>query len=139
MKLLLILTTSLLTLNLSFAYPVKPDSRFNYPHFCTEKSSELREIRYANKVAVCNRNVSSATRNKIYNKYQIPEGDRGNYTIDHLVPLFMGGSNEEQNLWPQHKSIGTAELEGLIFGRLSKGEISYQEALNEILNLKLNK
>lgn len=136
---LFIITASLMSLNLSFAYPIKPDPRFNYPHFCTEKSPELREIRYANRVAVCERKVSSSTRNRIYDKYQIPISDRGNYTIDHLIPLFMGGSNEEVNLWPQHKEIGTAETEGLIFGRLSKGEITYQEALNEILKLKLNK
>ena len=139
MKLLFILTASMLSLNLSFAYPTKPDARFNYPHFCTDKSPELREVRYANKVAVCTRNVTSATRTKIYEKYQIPPVERTNYTIDHLIPLFMGGSNDEANLWPQHKSISTATMEGIIFGKLSRGDISYQEALNEILNLKLNK
>lgn len=113
-----------------------PNSQFTYAHFCHTNDKDFRELRYAQKIPVCNRNVSYTTRVKIYEKYQIPEVDRINYTIDHLIPLSLGGSNAEQNLWPQPKSQTTAPLESELFFKVRNNEITVQEAINALMKEK---
>ncbi len=109
-----------------------------YPTYCKLNEKDFREIRYEN-VPVCKRNVSSELKRDIYKDYGIPVEDRKDYTIDHMVPLSMGGSNKKTNLWPQHKNITTAPLEAEVFRRLSKGDITHAEAIKTILDHKLDK
>ncbi len=52
---------------------------------------------YASRV----RNVSSSTKNAVYAEYGIVSHTTGQYEIDHLIPLAIGGSNDIRNLWPQ--------------------------------------
>lgn len=48
------------------------------------------------------RAVSYKIRDRVYLAYGIPRGHRqGRYRIDHLIPLELGGSNRQLNLWPQ--------------------------------------
>lgn len=48
------------------------------------------------------RDVDQSLKDQIYRTYKLspiqPEGD---FQIDHLVPLGLGGSNDARNLWPQ--------------------------------------
>jgi len=46
------------------------------------------------------RNVSSATKKKVFEEYGIdPKADK--FEVDHLISLELGGSNDIKNLWPQ--------------------------------------
>lgn len=47
------------------------------------------------------RDVSEATKRAIYAAYGIERHYPGEYEIDHLIPLDIGGSNARANLWPQ--------------------------------------
>ncbi|UTI64024.1 hypothetical protein NBH00_22140 [Paraconexibacter antarcticus] len=47
------------------------------------------------------RRVSSATQQKVYAAYGIGRHLEGQYEIDHLVPLELGGSNSIANLFPE--------------------------------------
>lgn len=47
------------------------------------------------------RNVSAATKRTVYAAYGISRHYRGQYEIDHLVPLELGGSNSLANLFPE--------------------------------------
>jgi hypothetical protein len=47
------------------------------------------------------RNVSVSTKNKVYASYGIVKRKPGQYQIDHLVNLGIGGSNDISNLWPE--------------------------------------
>lgn len=47
------------------------------------------------------RNVPEAEKNAVYREYRISTRKPGEYEIDHLISLELGGSNELQNLWPQ--------------------------------------
>src|SRR5262245_59499372 len=47
------------------------------------------------------RNVSQATKDKVYAEYDIKNPKPGDYEIDHFIPLEPGGSNDIKNLWPQ--------------------------------------
>jgi hypothetical protein len=52
---------------------------------------------YASRV----RNVSSATKRRIYLAYGIRRHAPFEYEVDHLISLELGGSNSPKNLWPQ--------------------------------------
>jgi hypothetical protein len=50
------------------------------------------------------RNVSTSTKNKVYKAYGIKRRRPGQYEVDHLVSLQLGGSNDVSNLWPEAAS-----------------------------------
>ncbi|MEP7215589.1 MAG: HNH endonuclease [Anaerolineaceae bacterium] len=48
------------------------------------------------------RDVSIATKNRIYADYGITRVRMPNeFEMDHLIPLALGGSNSDRNLWPE--------------------------------------
>jgi hypothetical protein len=129
---------TLLALFLVVSFPKVPDLSYTGPHYCTKTDPDFKEFRYQNEVAVCERNVTSATKDKVYTSYKIPKEDRKEYTIDHFIPLALGGSNKQRNLWPQHISISSAKIEADTYRKLIKGQITHQEAVNIVLDFKLN-
>jgi hypothetical protein len=52
---------------------------------------------YARKV----RNVPQAVKEQAYREYGITHREPGEYEVDHLISLQLGGSNSLKNLWPQ--------------------------------------
>jgi hypothetical protein len=52
---------------------------------------------YSSKV----RHVTSSTRERVFGEYGIASHAPGQYEVDHLVPLELGGSNAISNLFPQ--------------------------------------
>ncbi|MEK7648654.1 MAG: HNH endonuclease [Patescibacteria group bacterium] len=79
------------------------------------------------------RNVSVSQKNRIYASYGIRSHRVGEYNIDHLISLQLGGSNEDSNLWPEaenprpgyHEKI---KVENFLHGELCKGEITLRQA-----------
>ena len=47
------------------------------------------------------RNVTQGTKNAVYASYGVRVRLPGQYEVDHLVPLSLGGSNDPRNLWPE--------------------------------------
>jgi hypothetical protein len=47
------------------------------------------------------RNTSQATKNQAYANYKIKHRRPGQYEVDHLISLEIGGCDEISNLWPQ--------------------------------------
>lgn len=47
------------------------------------------------------RNVSRVTKNQVYQRYGVTHHTTGQYEIDHLISLELGGSNALSNLWPE--------------------------------------
>lgn len=47
------------------------------------------------------RDVSAQTKREVYAAYGIDHHAKGEYQIDHLISLELGGSNDDSNLWPQ--------------------------------------
>ena len=52
---------------------------------------------YAKKV----RAVPAWLKRQAYAEYGIAQYKTGDYEVDHLIPLSLGGSNSIRNLWPQ--------------------------------------
>lgn len=47
------------------------------------------------------RDVSGTLKEQVYANYGILTRQKGEYEVDHIVPLSISGSNDIQNLWPQ--------------------------------------
>ena len=135
----------LFTINLCFAFPLIPNKDITYGTYCTKDNPDFKEYRYPEKIPYCNRNVDYNTKVKVYESYSIPLKDIDQYTIDHLIPLSLGGSNNIHNLWPEHKSLRDSRVntdgikyEYLYYEQLKNGQITQKEAINKLLKYKFN-
>ena len=136
MRFLLLVLVSWLFSTIALSIPISsPDLQKTPGSFCTPSDPDFREYRYEEHIPWCIRSVDSSTKVKVYQMYGVKPS--GEYTIDHLIPLFLGGSNHIDNLWPQHKSIYSGKLEYQIYIQLKKGEITQQEAMDMIFDFKL--
>ena len=78
------------------------------------------------------RNVSDSLKNQVYAEYGITNHSSGEYEIDHLISLQLGGSNDITNLWPEpaaHKP-GFHEKDGVensLHSKMCKGNVTMQE------------
>lgn len=121
-------------------FPVKPNPDVTQGKFCDTEDPDFVDYRYDEKVPYCIRNVSRHTKKEIYDLYGVPERCRGEYTVDHYIPLFAGGSNHNLNLWPEHKSVKATRqnLEMQIYTQIKNGRISQQDAVDIITEAKQN-
>jgi len=142
MRQIFILVT-LITLSLqAFArteYPSRPDGRLTPGELCHTPDT----YRYPERIAYCERDVSTDQKDQIFESYRrlgyrLNPAHRSSYKIDHYIPLCAGGSNDNENLWPQHRSVYilTDTLEKLACERLAMGVISQREVVSLIMTAK---
>jgi hypothetical protein len=94
----------------------------------------------ATKAKICTRGYASSVRdvptslkNKVYAAYGIKSHTAGQYEVDHLVSLELGGSNDITNLWPE---IATPKpgfhekdkVENYLHDQVCDGAISLKDA-----------
>ncbi len=84
------------------------------------------------------RNVSSQTKRLVFEEYGIsyPPG-KGEYEVDHFIPLELGGSNDISNLWPEPADPKPGfhqkdEVENYLHDQVCKGTISLEQAQETI-------
>jgi len=84
------------------------------------------------------RAVPRSLRNHAYRLYGITSPNPGDYQMDHLIPLSLGGSNSIRNLWPQsyRTSPWNAHVKDVLERRLHNlvcaGKVDLQTAQHEI-------
>ena len=83
------------------------------------------------------RNVTALVRAQVFAEYGIRTHASGQYEIDHLIPLELGGSNDIRNLWPQTatKPYGYHEkdtLENVLHSLVCTGKKPLHDAQAEI-------
>jgi len=123
-------------------YPIKPDLEMTPGDLCDTPD----ERRYPERINYCDRDVDVELKAEIFATYDktfdfhTREMNRQDFKIDHLVPLCLGGSNKQDNLWPQHKNVYnlTDPLEPFLCNKLSMGQIKQAEAVKIIIEVKQN-
>ena len=98
----------------------------------------------ATKEAICTsgysrsvRNVPTSEKNQVYTSYGIASHTSGQYEVDHLVSLELGGSNAIANLWPESASPKPGfhekdQVENYLHDQVCSGAIALKEAQIEI-------
>jgi hypothetical protein len=122
-------------------YPLNPDPVLTPGSLCNEPD----RYRYPEQIPYCEREVNSYTKEIIFSNYRRERGfrlnsDRSLYKIDHFISLCAGGSNNTDNLWPQHASISviTDPIESKGCEKLSQGLITQKDLVDLIRKAKLN-
>jgi hypothetical protein len=83
------------------------------------------------------RNVPTSEKEQVYAEYGITHHSAGEYEVDHLVSLELGGSNDIANLWPEAASPKPGfhekdKVENYLHDQMCSGAISLQQAQIEI-------
>jgi hypothetical protein len=123
-------------------FPDGPNPSMTPGAVCRNSTS----YRYPEHIKYCSRDVSSGLKRQIIAKYDSQLGfdirkmPRGDFKIDHLIPLSIGGANDETNLWPQHKSVYAYSdpLESDVANLIAQAKITQAEAIRVIKECKLN-
>lgn len=121
-------------------FPTSPEESVTPGSTCSKPS----ERRYKERIPYCRRKVATSLKYQViaaYDRdfgYAVGRMNRRDFKIDHYIPLCMGGSNERDNLWPQHKSIYvvTDLLEDKLCRVLAKGERNQAWAIEKIREVK---
>jgi hypothetical protein len=138
----ILLNISLSTFAYSAAeFPTGPNSELTPGELCSTPDS----YRYPEHVAYCERDVSGELKDQVFAAYRtlgykLTANRRSSYKVDHYIPLCAGGSNNKENLWPQHLSIGsqTDFIEDLGCQKMAKGKISQANFIRLIKRAKNN-
>jgi hypothetical protein len=121
-------------------YPLTPQPSLTPGSLCQNGGSR----RYPERIPYCERDVDHELKEQVVRNYDRTFGyrvgsiGRHHFKIDHYIPLCMGGSNNADNLWPQHPSVYeiTDPIEPLLCERMAKGLISQAEAIKIIKIVK---
>jgi hypothetical protein len=77
--------------------PIVPDPKLTPGDTFDVTAQDICVPGYSKKV----RNVPAETKREVYREYGITEHHAGDYEVDHLISLELGGSNSIKNLWPE--------------------------------------
>jgi hypothetical protein len=83
------------------------------------------------------RNVPTSEKDQVYAEYGITHHSAGQYEVDHLVSLELGGSNDIANLWPEAASPTPGfhqkdQVENYLHDQVCSGAVSLKDAQHEI-------
>ena len=105
----------------------------------TATKSQICQPGYSKSV----RNVPNSEKDQVYAEYGITHHSAGEYEVDHLVSLELGGSNDISNLWPEAASPKPGfhekdKVENYMHSQVCSGTISLEQAQIEIATNWLN-
>jgi hypothetical protein len=101
-------------------------------------------IKTATKAQICvpgyagkTRNVPQSEKNQVYAEYGIKSHRAGQYEVDHLVSLQLGGSNDISNLWPEAASPKPGfhekdKVENYLHDQMCKGNMTLTQVQTAI-------
>ncbi|MGE5221915.1 MAG: HNH endonuclease [Omnitrophica WOR_2 bacterium] len=83
------------------------------------------------------RNVPESEKNQVYAEYGIKTHTAGEYEVDHLISLELGGSNDIANLWPEPAEPRPGfhekdKVENYLHKQVCDGAMSLQDAQYQI-------
>jgi len=114
--------------------PVVPDSRLSPGDVLTSDTAVICVPGYTKTV----RNVPQALKEQVYREYNITGRAPGEYEIDHIISLELGGSNSIRNLFPESFKSQPLNahvkdtLENKLHDLACSGKVTMQEAQQAI-------
>ncbi|HSX00337.1 MAG TPA: HNH endonuclease signature motif containing protein [Patescibacteria group bacterium] len=83
------------------------------------------------------RNVPESEKRQVYAEYGIATHTTGQYEVDHLISLELGGSNDISNLWPELADPTPGfhqkdKVENYLHKQVCDGKLSLKQAQQEI-------
>lgn len=133
-RLLLLLICVLPTVALASQPPTLPDHKLTPGDTLPVSMDQVCVPGYAHSA----RHVSNTTKHHVYLEYGLPHHKPGEFEVDHLISLELGGSNDIKNLWPEsyHTRPWNAHVKDKLENRLHElvctGKISLKEAQQTI-------
>jgi len=118
------------------ASPLLPDPKMTPGATLPVTTGDICVSGYTKKV----RNVPASVKRQVYAEYGITSHQPGEYEIDHLISLELGGSNSIKNLWPQSyvtqpwNAHVKDKLENELHAEICDGRIDLATAQHEIAN-----
>ncbi len=96
--------------------PILPDRKLTPGDVFDVLAQDVCISGYTKKV----RHVPAEMKREVYQEYAITSHGSGDYEVDHLIPLELGGSNSIKNLWPEsHRtSAWNAQVKDRLEGKL---------------------
>jgi hypothetical protein len=96
--------------------PIVPDPKLTPGDSFPVTAQDLCVTGYTKKV----RHVPPKMKRQVYEEYGVTSHGSGDYEVDHLIPLELGGSNAIKNLWPEsHRtSPWNAQVKDRLEGKL---------------------
>jgi hypothetical protein len=114
--------------------PILPDPKLTPGDTSDVTAQGICVPGYAKKV----RAVPAWLKRQAYAEYGITEHKPGDYEVDHMIPLSLGGSNSIRNLWPQStrtspwNSFVKDALERKLHNLVCAGQLDLKTAQREI-------
>jgi len=89
------------------------------------------------------RNVPTQVKDEAYAEYSVQSRLLGEYEVDHLIPLELGGSNEITNLWPEPANPRPGfhekdQVENYLHDQVCSQAITLDQAQNDIASGWIN-
>ncbi len=114
--------------------PIRPDPKLTPGATLDVTTADICTPGYTKKV----RDVPADVKRQVYAEYGITSRGPGDFEVDHLIPLELGGSNSIRNLWPE--SFRTEpwnarvkdQLENRLHHMACRGEIDLKTAQQAI-------
>lgn len=112
--------------------PILPDSSLTPGDVLNVSLDDICRSGYTQRV----RHVSEAVKRQVYAEYGIKSHRPGEYEVDHLISLELGGSNSIKNLWPQsyRTQPWNAHVKDKLENRLHQLVCDHQVALSVAQN-----
>lgn len=110
-----------------------PDPKMTPGDTLDVTSADICVSGYSSKV----RNVPESVKNQAYSEYGIISHTPGQYEVDHLISLELGGSNSIRNLWPESytgpwNAHIKDKLENYLHSQVCNGSLDLKTAQKEI-------
>jgi hypothetical protein len=113
--------------------PIRPDPKLTPGATFDVTLTDISAPGYSKKV----RHVTAEMRREVFREYGIGHYNPGDYEVDHLIPLSLGGSNSIKNLWPEsYRTTLNAHVKDRLEDRLHalvvRGSVDLKTAQKEI-------
>lgn len=113
--------------------PIRPDPRLTPGAVLTTDLAVICQPGYSNTI----RRASERLKAEVYREYGL-DPRKGHYEIDHLIPLSLGGSDAQANLWPESwdtqpwNAVRKGLLEVYLRAQTCAGRVPIDQAQREI-------